>query len=105
MTAGASKAEPTITRQPALAPSPQPRPAPTARSLPPKHAATGGQNWTPIRGQIWKLIDRRKQTWQSHLPQSLVQGLGQVRIEPSPGRAPWVAVMRDHGRIGKACWA
>src|SRR6476619_2277532 len=57
MTAGASKAEPTITRQPALAPSPQPRPAPTARSLPPKHAATGGQNWTPIRGQIWKPID------------------------------------------------
>src|SRR6476646_1530590 len=59
MTAGASKAEPTITRQPALAPSPQPRPAPTARSLPPKHAATGGQNWTPIRGQIWKPIDNR----------------------------------------------
>jgi hypothetical protein len=51
------KAEPTITRQPALAPSPQPRPAPTARSLPPKHAATEGQNWTPIRGQIWKPID------------------------------------------------
>src|SRR6476646_9697458 len=57
MTAGASKAEPTITRQPALAPSPQPRPAPTARSLPPKHAATGGQNCTPIGGQIWKPID------------------------------------------------
>ncbi len=32
-TVGASRAEPTITRQPALAPSPQPRPAPTGRTL------------------------------------------------------------------------
>src|ERR1700691_4261835 len=59
MTVGASKAGPTITRQPALAPSPQPRPAPTARALPPKLVAQGGQNWTPIEGQIWKPID----TW------------------------------------------
>jgi hypothetical protein len=35
----ASKAAPTITSQPALAPSPQPRPAPTARALPPGLAA------------------------------------------------------------------
>src|SRR5690348_18506823 len=37
MTAGASRAELMIIRQPALAPSPQPRPAPTASALPPKH--------------------------------------------------------------------
>ena len=58
-TAGASRAEQTITRQPALAPSPQPRPAPTARALPPEPVAQGGQNWTPIGGQIWKPIDTR----------------------------------------------
>ena len=46
------KFEPTITRPPALAPPPQPRPAPTGRALPPKPVAQGGQNWTPIRGQI-----------------------------------------------------
>src|SRR5258708_36551781 len=57
MTAGASKAATTIT-QPALAPSPQPRPAPTARALPSKPGAQRGQNWTPIRGQICKPIDR-----------------------------------------------
>ena len=48
----ASRAATTITRQPALAPSPQPRPAPTVRALPPKPVAQRGQNWTPIRGQI-----------------------------------------------------
>src|SRR5277367_5535761 len=58
MTAGASRVELKITRQPVLAPSPQPRPAPTARALPPKHAGKGGQNWTPIGGQIWKPIDK-----------------------------------------------
>src|SRR5436190_14032455 len=57
MTAGASKAAPTTIQQPALAPSPQPRPAPTGRALPPNLAAQGGQNWTPIRGQIWAPID------------------------------------------------
>src|SRR5215471_12995511 len=57
MTAGASRAAPTITQQPALAPSPQPRPAPTARALPSGLVAQGGQNCTPIRGQICKPID------------------------------------------------
>src|SRR5205823_6568578 len=57
MTAGASKAAPTTIQQPALVPSPQPRPAPTGRALPPNLAAQGGQNWTPIRGQIWAPID------------------------------------------------
>src|SRR6476646_2887279 len=56
MRAGGSKAA-TMIKQPALAPSPQPRPAPTARALPPKSAVQGGQNWTPIRGQICKPID------------------------------------------------
>src|ERR1700761_8223836 len=56
MTAGDSKAATTIT-QPALAPSPQPRPAPTRRALPSKPVAQRGQNWTPIRGQIWEPID------------------------------------------------
>ena len=42
------------------APSPQPRPAPTARALPPNPAAQGGQNWTPIKGQIWAPIDRNE---------------------------------------------
>ena|SRR6266446_975934 len=50
MTAGASRAAPTIAPQPALAPSPQPRPAPTARALPPGLVEQGGQNWTPIGG-------------------------------------------------------
>jgi tripartite-type tricarboxylate transporter receptor subunit TctC len=58
-TVGASRAEQTITRQPALGPSPQPRPAPTARALPPEPVAQEGQNWTPIGGQIWKPIDTR----------------------------------------------
>src|SRR5712675_3279756 len=57
MTAGDSRAELTINRQPALAPSPQPRPAPTARALPSEPVARGGQNWTPIEGQSWKPID------------------------------------------------
>src|SRR5215467_11115083 len=57
MTAGASRAAPTIAPQPALAPSPQPRPAPTARALPPALVEQGGQNWTPIGGQICKPID------------------------------------------------
>ncbi len=57
MTAGASRAATTITRQPALAPSPQPRPAPTARALASKTVARRGQHWTPIRGQSWKPID------------------------------------------------
>src|SRR5882762_8725861 len=48
-----------IIQQPALAPSPQPRPAPTARALPPEPVAQGGQNWTPIGGQIWKPIDSK----------------------------------------------
>src|SRR2546427_13153861 len=60
MTAGASRAAPTIAPQPALAPSPQPRPAPTARALPPGLVEQGGQNWTPIGGQIWAPIDRIK---------------------------------------------
>src|SRR3974390_3731181 len=59
MIVGASKTEPTITRKPALAPSPQPRPAPTVRALPPEPVAQRGQNWTPIGGQSWKPID----TW------------------------------------------
>src|SRR5262245_5066714 len=57
MTAGASRAAPTIAPQPALAPSPQPRPAPTARALPPGLVEQGGQNWTPIGGQILTPID------------------------------------------------
>src|SRR5262249_40845547 len=57
MTAGASRAAPTIAPQPALAPSPQPRPAPTARALPPGLVEQGGQNWTPIGGQICTPID------------------------------------------------
>src|SRR5260370_42699416 len=58
MIAGASRAAPTIAPQPALAASPQPRPAPTARALPPGLVEQGGQNWTPIGGQICKPIDR-----------------------------------------------
>ena len=54
---GASKAEPTITRLSALAPSPQPRPAPTARALPPKHVDQRGPFWTPIRGPVPMPID------------------------------------------------
>src|SRR3974390_1965745 len=57
MTAGALRAAPTIAPHPALAPSPQPRPAPTARALPPALVEQGGQNWTPIGGQICTPID------------------------------------------------
>src|SRR5213080_2095425 len=66
MTAGASKAAPTMIQQPAPAPSPQPRPAPTGRALPPNLAAQGGQNWTPIRGQIWAPIDRQPLRERTH---------------------------------------
>ena len=57
MTAGASRAEATITRQPALAPSPQPRPAPTARALIVRNVGRGGPYWMPIRGPFWTPID------------------------------------------------
>src|ERR1700688_1613623 len=50
MTAGVSRAATTITRQPALAPSPQPRPAPTGRALIAQNVRRGGPFWTPIRG-------------------------------------------------------
>jgi hypothetical protein len=47
-TAGASKALARITRQPALAPSPQPRPALRARALPSGPVAQRGPFWMPI---------------------------------------------------------
>ena len=56
---GASRAEPTITHQPALASSPQPRPAPTPRALPSEYAAQRGPFWMPIRGPDPVPIDRR----------------------------------------------
>src|SRR5437879_2325757 len=58
MTAGASRAELTITRQPALAPSPQPRPAPTARALIAQSGERWGPSWMPIRGPDWAPIDK-----------------------------------------------
>ena len=42
--------EPTITRQPALAPSPQPRPAPMGRTLIARNAKRGGPFWMLIWG-------------------------------------------------------
>ena len=69
-TAGASRAVATITKPPALAPSPQPRPAPTARALPSGLVAQGGQNCTPIRGQICKPIDRQWKPRDPHLATS-----------------------------------
>ena len=57
MTAGASKAETTITHQPALAPSPQPRPAPTAQALIGQNVERGGPFWMPIWGPDPKPID------------------------------------------------
>src|SRR5713101_216144 len=57
MTVGASKAERTITRQPALAPSPQPRPAPTARALIVRNVGKGGPFWMPIWGPDRTPID------------------------------------------------
>src|SRR3954463_14920279 len=47
-TAGASRAEPTITPQLALAPSPQPRPAPTGRALIVQNVERRGPSWMPI---------------------------------------------------------
>jgi DNA replication protein DnaC len=58
MTVGASKAAPTITQQPALAPSPQPRPAPTARALIVRNEKRGGPFWMPIWGPNPTPIDR-----------------------------------------------
>src|SRR5712691_10324715 len=60
MTAGASRAELTITLQPALAPSPQPRPAPTGRALIVRNVGKGGPFWMPIRGPDWMPIDRQR---------------------------------------------
>src|SRR6478752_3872980 len=59
MTAGASKAATTIT-PPALVSSPLSRPAPTSRALPSNRGARRGQNWTPMRGQIYRPIDSQK---------------------------------------------
>ena len=53
----ASRAEPKITRQPALAPSPQPRPAPTGRTLIVRNAKRGGPPWMPIWGPDRTPID------------------------------------------------
>jgi hypothetical protein len=61
MTVGDSRAEPTITRQPALAPSPQPRPAPTGRALVVRDGKQGGPFWTPIWGPNPTPIDSRYQ--------------------------------------------
>src|SRR3974377_1741283 len=47
----------TITRQPALAPSPQPRPAPTARALIGQNVERGGPFWMPIWGPVRAPID------------------------------------------------
>jgi hypothetical protein len=49
---GASRAAPKITRQPALAPSPQPRPASKGRTLIVRSANRGGPFWMPIRVPI-----------------------------------------------------
>src|SRR5437764_6062686 len=57
MTAGGSRAATTITRQPALAPSPQPRPAPTGRALIAQNVGKGGPFWMPIRGPDCMPID------------------------------------------------
>jgi hypothetical protein len=89
MTAGASRAELTITRQPALAPSPQPRPAPTARALPLKHAVQRGQNWTPIGGQIWKPIDSQTSRHARHRPNNSVD-----RMELAPVSATRLHIRR-----------
>src|SRR5271165_2305089 len=59
MTAGASKAGPRITPQPALAPSPQPRPAPTARALIVRNVGRRGPFWMPIWGPDRTPIDTR----------------------------------------------
>lgn len=59
-TVGASRAEPTITRQPALAPSPQPRPAPTGRTLIVRSAKRGGPFWMPIWGPDPTPIDTKE---------------------------------------------
>src|SRR5271156_5984468 len=57
MTAGGSRAGPTITPHPALAPSPQPRPAPTARALIAQNVERWGPSWMPIRGPDWAPVD------------------------------------------------
>ena len=48
--AGASRVELAITRQPALAPSPQPRAAPTGQALIARNVGRGGPYWMPIGG-------------------------------------------------------
>src|SRR5262252_8450997 len=80
MTAGASRAAPTIAQQPALAPPPQPPPAPTARALPPGLVEQGGQNWTPIRGQICKPIDTTSMCMQ------LIHGHMQTTFTDAPNQ-------------------
>src|SRR5205809_554695 len=108
MTAGASKAAPTTIQQPALAPSPQPRPAPTGRALPPNLAAQGGQNWTPIRGQIWAPIDMA-----GHLCTDHWFGSGRERSSRSAprGENKWHLVsdagmtLKQKGKRGAGWWS
>jgi hypothetical protein len=56
--AGASRVELSITRKPALAPSPQPRPAPTGQALIARNVGRGGPDWMPIGGPDRTPIDR-----------------------------------------------
>src|SRR5215469_11921927 len=79
MTVGDSKAATTIKR-PALVSSPLSRPAPTSRALPPKPAAQRGQNWKPIRGQIWEPIDSVAPS----LPQIGLSNGADDRLSPGP---------------------
>src|SRR5580704_11900108 len=92
MTAGASKAAPTTIQQPALAPSPPPRPAPTGRALPLGLAAQGGQNWTPIRGQIWAPIDNPSKADELSVT-------GSVGVTPSFASAASIAERFDNDSV------
>src|ERR1700683_749612 len=57
MTARGSRAARTITRHPALPPSPQRRPDPTARALIDQSVERWGPSWMSIRGPDWAPID------------------------------------------------
>src|SRR5438093_9733919 len=106
MTAGASKAAPTTIQQPALAPSPQPRPAPTGRALPPNLAAQGGQNWTPIRGQIWAPIDtpgpegHRARSQRASRSPGISARPSQNMKSPRPSLTWGLAVTEERYRLG-----
>jgi hypothetical protein len=79
--AGASRVELAITRQPALAPSPQPRAAPTGQALIARNVGRGGPYWMPIGGPDRTPLDKKGYSVAFTTAAALVHELMEARDE------------------------